>query len=201
MGLLVFYARLGWVAGPGRIDVVYQYSVETVTGLLLLDAALGGQWEAFANALSHLALPAALLGYFSLAYISRMTRSFMLKELAQEYIVAALLHDIGDELAPITHGEFMGAVLRPYCRPEIVWIVKHHGVFQSYYYAHHSGGDRNARDRFKDSPWFDACAEFCAKYDQNCFDPNFESLPAEFFMPMVRRVFAEPRYLTGDELI
>jgi peptide/nickel transport system permease protein len=77
------------VAGPGRIDVVYQYSVETVTGLLLLDAALGGQWEAFANALSHLALPAALLGYFSLAYISRMTRSFMLKELAQEYIVAA----------------------------------------------------------------------------------------------------------------
>jgi peptide/nickel transport system permease protein len=89
MGLLVFSARLGWVAGPGRIDVVYQYSVETVTGLLLLDAALGGQWEAFANALSHLALPAALLGYFSLAYISRMTRSFMLKELAQEYIVAA----------------------------------------------------------------------------------------------------------------
>ena len=89
MGLLVFYARLGWVAGPGRIDVVYQYSVETVSGLLLLDAALGGQWEAFGNVLSHLALPAALLGYFSLAYISRMTRSFMLKELAQEYIVAA----------------------------------------------------------------------------------------------------------------
>ena len=89
MGLLVFYARLGWVAGPGRIDVVYQYSVETVTGLLLLDAALGGQWEAFANALSHLALPAALLGYFSLAYISRMARSFMLNELGQEYVVAA----------------------------------------------------------------------------------------------------------------
>ncbi|MGI9188379.1 MAG: HD domain-containing protein [Gaiellales bacterium] len=119
----------------------------------------------------------------------------------EEYIVAALLHDIGDELAPITHGEFMGAVLRPYCRPEVVWIVKHHGVFQSYYYAHHSGGDRNARDRFRDSPWFGACAEFCAKYDQNCFDPNFESLPASFFEPMVRRVFAEPRYLTGDELI
>ena len=119
----------------------------------------------------------------------------------EEYVVAALLHDIGDELAPITHGEFMGAVLRPYCRPEIVWIVKHHGVFQSYYYSHNSGGDRNARDRFKDSPWFDACAEFCAKYDQNCFDPGFESLPVEFFEPMVRRVFAEPRYLTGDELI
>ena len=62
-------------------------------------------------------------------------------------------------------------------------------------------GDRNARDRFRDSPWFGACAEFCAKYDQNCFDPAFDSLPATFFEPMVRRVFAEPRYLTGDELI
>ena len=119
----------------------------------------------------------------------------------EEYVVAALLHDIGDELAPLTHGEFMGAVLRPYCRPEVVWIVRHHGVFQSYYYAHHSGGDRNARDRFRDSPWFDACAEFCERYDQNCFDPAFVSRPVGFFEPMVRRVFAEPRYLTGDEAI
>lgn len=89
MALLVFYAKLGWVGGPGRIDVAYEFSVPTVSGLLLLDAALAGEWEAFGNALSHLVLPAALLGYFSLAYISRMTRSFMLHELAQEYIVAA----------------------------------------------------------------------------------------------------------------
>jgi len=89
MALVLFYAKLGWVAGPGRIDVAFEYSVERVTGLLLLDAALAREWEAFGNAFSHLVLPACLLGYFSLAYISRMTRSFMLNELAQEYIVAA----------------------------------------------------------------------------------------------------------------
>ena len=89
MALLLFYARLGWVGGPGRIDVAYEFSTTTVTGLLLLDTELAGQWDAFANAWSHLILPGALLGYFSLAYISRMTRSFMLQELAQEYVVTA----------------------------------------------------------------------------------------------------------------
>lgn len=89
MALVLFYAKLGWVGGPGRIDVAFEYVVPRVTGLLLLDAALAGEWEAFRNAFSHLVLPASLLGYFSLAYISRMTRSFMLAELAQEYIVAA----------------------------------------------------------------------------------------------------------------
>ena len=89
MGLVLFYARLGWVGGPGRIDVSYEYSVTLVSGFLLLDTARAGQWDAFANALSHLILPASLLGYFSLAYISRMTRSFMLNELAQEYVIAA----------------------------------------------------------------------------------------------------------------
>ncbi len=89
MALVLFYAKLGWVAGPGRIDVAFEYSVERVTGLLLVDAAIAGEWEAFRNAFSHLVLPGSLLGYFSLAYISRMTRSFMLNELSQEYIVAA----------------------------------------------------------------------------------------------------------------
>jgi peptide/nickel transport system permease protein len=89
MALVLFYARLDWVAGPGRIDVVYEYTVPRTTGLLLLDAAMAGEWEAFRNVFSHLVLPASLLGYFSLAYISRMTRSFMLSELSQEYVVAA----------------------------------------------------------------------------------------------------------------
>lgn len=89
MALLVFYARLDWVGGPGRIDVAYEFTLEPVTGLLLLDTAMAGEWEAFQNALSHLILPASLLGYYSLAYISRMTRSFMLHELAQEYVVTA----------------------------------------------------------------------------------------------------------------
>jgi peptide/nickel transport system permease protein len=89
MALVLFYAKLGWVGGPGRIDVAFEYSVARITGLLLVDAAIAGEWEDFGNAVSHLVLPASLLGYYSLAYISRMTRSFMLNELAQEYIVAA----------------------------------------------------------------------------------------------------------------
>ncbi len=89
MALMLFYAKLGWVAGPGRIDVTYEYTLANVTGFLLWDAARAGQWDAFGNLLSHLILPASLLGYFSLAYISRMTRSFMLNELSQEYVVAA----------------------------------------------------------------------------------------------------------------
>jgi peptide/nickel transport system permease protein len=89
MALVLFYAKLGWVGGPGRIDVAFEYSVPRITGLVLVDAALAREWEAFGNAFSHLVLPASLLGAFSLAYISRMTRSFMLNELGQEYIVAA----------------------------------------------------------------------------------------------------------------
>ncbi len=89
LGLLVFYARLGWVAGPGRIDIAYEYSFTQQTGLLLWDTAVQGEWEAFRNVLSHIILPAGLLGYFSMAYISRMTRSFMLHELGQEYVVTA----------------------------------------------------------------------------------------------------------------
>ena len=89
LGLLVFYAQLGWVAGPGRIDISYEYSFTPWSGLLLLDTALQGEWTAFRNVVAHLALPAMLLGYFSMAYISRMTRSFMLQELAQEYVVTA----------------------------------------------------------------------------------------------------------------
>ncbi len=93
MALVLFYAKLDWGAGPGRIDVAFEYSITPVTGLMLVDTVLGALdgngWEPFFNALSHLALPGALLGYFSLAYISRMTRSFMLNELSQEYVVAA----------------------------------------------------------------------------------------------------------------
>ncbi len=89
MGLVLFYAKLGWVGGPGRMDIAYEYTLTSVSGFLLLDAAMAGQWDAFGNVLSHLVLPASLLGYFSLAYISRMTRSFMLNELAQEYVIAA----------------------------------------------------------------------------------------------------------------
>lgn len=96
LGLLLFYARLGWVAGPGRIDIAYEYAFTPRTGLFLLDTATQGQWEAFRDALRHIILPGALLGYFSLAYISRMTRSFMLRELGQEYVTAARVKGIGE---------------------------------------------------------------------------------------------------------
>lgn len=89
MGLLLFYARLDWVPGPGRLDFFFDGIVEPVTGLLLLDSAMAGTWDVFWNAASHIVLPAAILGYFSLAYISRMTRSFMLEQLSQEYITTA----------------------------------------------------------------------------------------------------------------
>jgi peptide/nickel transport system permease protein len=96
MGLLLFYAKLGWVAGPGRIDITYDYLVTPVTGMLLVDSLLQGQYDAFWNAVSHIALPACLLGYFSLAYISRMTRSFMLNELAQEYVTTARVKGLSE---------------------------------------------------------------------------------------------------------
>ena len=96
MGLLVFYGILGWVAGPGRGDIFYDGIVEPITGMLLLDSALRGEWDVFRNAFSHIVLPACLLGYFSLAYISRMTRSFMLEQLSSEYITTARVKGLSE---------------------------------------------------------------------------------------------------------
>ncbi len=112
----------------------------------------------------------------------------------EEYVVAALLHDIGDELAPYTHGEMTAAILKPYVHPEICWAVKHHGLFQLYYSGRYTG-EANGRDRYRDHPYYDACVEFCEKYDQNCFDPSYDWLGVEVFEPMVRRVVSETRYL------
>ncbi|MFD2262141.1 ABC transporter permease [Lacibacterium aquatile] len=89
MGLLIFYANLGWVSGPGRLDVVYQDLVDSVTGVVVIDAMLAGEWEVAANAFSHLILPSTVLGYYSMAYISRMTRSFMVEQLRSEYVTTA----------------------------------------------------------------------------------------------------------------
>ncbi len=122
------------------------------------------------------------------------TRAYQAGEDA-EYIAGALIHDIGDHMAPYSHGEYVAAIMKPYINERVCWIIKYHPLFQAYYYAHHLGGDRNARDRFRDHPWYDDCVKFCADYDQNCFDPEFESLPLEFFEPMVRRIFGRPRYV------
>ncbi len=112
---------------------------------------------------------------------------------SEEMVIAALLHDIGDDLAPHSHSELAAAVLRPFVSERTHWIVKHHGLFQMYYFAHHYGGDRNARDRFADHPYYRATVDFCANYDQNCFDPEYDTLPLEHFEPMLRRVFSTVR--------
>ncbi len=96
VGLLIFYAKLDWVAGPGRLDVFYDGLVEPVTGVILLDSALAGEWDVFWNAVSHLILPASLLGYYSLAYVARMTRSFMIEQLGQEYITTARVKGLSE---------------------------------------------------------------------------------------------------------
>jgi peptide/nickel transport system permease protein len=96
MGLLLFYGRLDWVPGPGRLDVFYEGLLTPTTGVILIDSALAGEWDIFRNALAHITLPAAILGYFSLAYISRMTRSFMLEQLNQEYITTARVKGVSE---------------------------------------------------------------------------------------------------------
>jgi predicted HD phosphohydrolase len=113
---------------------------------------------------------------------------------SEEYVVAALIHDIGDAYAPYSHGEFVASILKPFVDERICWIIQHHPLFQTYYYAHFTGGDRNARDAYRGHVWYADCVKFCAEYDQNCFDPAYDSLPLESFEPMVRRVFSHARY-------
>jgi predicted HD phosphohydrolase len=119
----------------------------------------------------------------------------------EEMIVAALLHDIGDELAPYNHAEVAAGILRPYVRPEVTWVVAQHGVFQNYYYVHHFGGDRNARERFRDHPWYESCAHFCAAWDQCSFDPDYPTESLATFEPILHRIFArpphDPRYFSA----
>lgn len=108
----------------------------------------------------------------------------------EEMVVAALLHDIGDMYCPENHAEYAASVLRPYVSPSTHWVILRHGLFQGYYYFHHFDLDRNARDKFRGHPDYQRCADFCAKYDQTSFDPNYDTMPLEAFEPMVRRVFA-----------
>ncbi len=106
-----------------------------------------------------------------------------------ETVVCALLHDIGDELSPLNHSQVAASVLRPYVSERNYWIVKHHGLFQSYYWLHHYGRDRNERDALADHEWYDDCVEFCARWDQASFDPDYTSAPLSYFEPMVRALF------------
>ena len=111
-----------------------------------------------------------------------------------DWVVGALLHDIGDGLAPQNHDRLSAEVIRPFVRWDVAWVVEHHGIFQMLYYAHHYGWDRDARERFRDHPCFDSCAEFCERWDQSSFDPDYPTEPLSRFEPMLREVFGRKAY-------
>jgi predicted HD phosphohydrolase len=106
-----------------------------------------------------------------------------------EYVLCALLHDIGDTLAPMNHPDIAAAILKPFVSEANHWMVAHHGIFQGHYFWHHIGMDRNAREAFRGSEYFEYTEEFCAKYDQMAFDPDYVSAPLETFEPVIRRFF------------
>ena len=120
----------------------------------------------------------------------------------EDMVIGALLHDLGDELAPYNHSQLAAAIIRPYVRAEVTWVVRHHGLFQKDYYAHHFGDDPHERDRYRDHPWYQSCVDFCERYDQAAFDPDYPTPPLEHFEPMLRRVFSRTPFdpaVIGEE--
>ena len=111
-----------------------------------------------------------------------------------EMVVATLLHDIGDELAPLNHSEYAAALLKPYVSEKTHWIIEKHGEFQMYYYAHHLGGNKNQRDKYKGHKYYKDTVDFCENWDQKSFDPNFKSLPLKEFESMVKKIFSRKPY-------
>ena len=155
--------------------------------------------------LAHLRLLDGDYGGFA---VDRLTHSLQTATLAhrdgrdEEYVVCALLHDIGDTLGSFNHADVAAAIVKPFVSEENHWMVEQHAVFQGYYFFHHIGGDRNLRERFRGHPAFDRTAEFCARYDGPAFDPKCETMPLEFFEPMLRRVMSFPKrsmYVTASD--
>ncbi|WP_411289123.1 HD domain-containing protein [Phenylobacterium sp.] len=112
----------------------------------------------------------------------------------EEYVVCALIHDIGDVLGPANHAEVGAVILKPYVSDANHWMMDKHGIFQGYYFFHHLGLDRDMRDQHRGHPHFEYCAQFCHLYDQNSFDPDYQSMPLADFEPMLRRVLAAPKH-------
>ena len=110
---------------------------------------------------------------------------------SDEMVVGALLHDIGDSLSPYNHEEFAAAIIKPFVSEKVTWIVGHHGIFQKYYYAHHLGGNSNDRDEYKSHPWYEETVKFCERWDQTSFDPDFKSLPIDYFEPLIKKIFTK----------
>lgn len=146
--------------------------------------------------MDHLKLLGGDFGGFS---VDRLTHCLQTATLAhrdekdEEYVVCALLHDIGDTLGTFNHADIAAVILEPFVSEENHWMVKHHAIFQGYYFFHHLGMDRNLREQYRDHPYYERTLEFVSKYDSPAFDPEGETLPLEFFEPMVRNVMAKPR--------
>ena len=168
-----------------------------IVGEYIPFAAQGGK-----RILDHLKLLAGDSGGFP---VDRLTHSLQTATRAhrdgrdEEYVVCALLHDIGDMLGAYNHPDIAASILQPFVSEQNHWMVAKHGIFQGYYFFHHLGMDRNMRDGLRDHPHFEYTAEFCEKYDQTAFDPNYESMPLEAFEPMVMKLFQAPKNLIyGD---
>ncbi|MEM7525054.1 MAG: peptidase [Pseudomonadota bacterium] len=112
----------------------------------------------------------------------------------EDWVVSALLHDIGDIFAPYNHDEYAAAILKPFVREQCTWVVEKHGDFQLAYYGEHVGADPNKRATYEGHPYFDDCAQFCERWDQSSFDPDYQHETVEFFADMTRRVFARKPY-------
>jgi predicted HD phosphohydrolase len=162
---------------------------------------LNAEWEAY-----KLGLPDRVL--YHLRELDRQESTFPVSRLGHslqvatraakagrddEYVLCALIHDIGDTLGTYNHADIAAAVLKPFVRPEYHWMVEKHNIFQGYFFWHHIGGDRNARDQFWGHKWYDLTAEFCEEYDQNSFDPSYSSYDLEEFRPLVLKLMAAPR--------
>jgi len=111
----------------------------------------------------------------------------------EEYVVCALIHDIGDILCSASHADLGATIMKPYVSEANYWTMAHHGIFQGYYFFHYLGLDRDMRDQFRGHPHFERTAMFCARHDQNAFDPAYDTMPLEAFVPMVQRVMARPK--------
>ena len=121
------------------------------------------------------------------------TRAFKNGE-SEEMVVATLLHDIGDDLAPMNHSQYAASILRPYVSEKTHWIIEKHGEFQMYYYAHHLGKNNNQRDKYKNHEYYNDAVNFCEKWDQASFDPDYKSMTLEDFAPIVKKVFSRKPY-------
>ncbi|MGH7803413.1 MAG: HD domain-containing protein [Candidatus Binatia bacterium] len=181
--------------------------VESRAGFTAMERSTVEDWAVIGEHFLHFAakLPDRILSHLRLLdgdyggfAVDRLTHSLQTATLAKrageddEYVVCALLHDIGDTLGSFNHADIAGAILRPFVSEANLWMVERHGIFQGYYFFHHIGLDRNMRDQFRGHPHFERTALFCEKYDGPAFQPGLETMPLEAFEPALRRVLAAP---------